>query len=96
MVYNITSGCELRTVSIHNQAGFQISAKYPADPSKEPQTYPALFAHRNKYVHRHHLEVSVLSLQIFYPYFSFDFLKSIILTVLFVKYINYFLLYDGY
>lgn len=72
----IKSGCELGAVSIHNQAGLQISAKYPAGQSREPQTYPALFARRNRYMHRHHLQVSVPCLQISYPYFSYVVLCS--------------------
>lgn len=72
MVY-IKSGCELGAVSIHNQAGFLISAKHPVGQSREPQTYLALFACSNRYVHRHHLQVSVPSLQIFYPYFPYYF-----------------------
>lgn len=43
----------LGAVSIHNQAGFQVSARHPAGQSREPQTYPALFARRSRYMHRH-------------------------------------------
>lgn len=64
MVY-IKSGYELGAVSIHNQPGFQISA----GQSREPQTYPALFAHRNRYVYRYHLQVSVSPAADFLPLF---------------------------